>query len=463
MRPAFVVVALIASATLVAGWGGSHDPSPSPSRQAGPAAERAAIAAAQRQNDRLRIFPGEQRTIRCRIPTAGRRASSPGRCTTEVWAHGTETQVAFVQRARTHGRLRTGSWVYELGGGNQVLSFHPRGWLPQQAPIPPYRHIVEIMLENASYGTIIGNPDAPNINALVGKYGLATDYFGVTHPSEPNYVAAIGGDFFGIRADDQFYCTPALAKSDPNCADTTVDHTVKARSIADQLTAAGMTWKGYFQSLPPTPSTFIKTGPRANGPYTFEYPGTGAALYASKHNPFLNFVGTQDAVANMVPDTQLGTDLENGALPNFSLVVPDQCHDMHGTLGCIVTPHGRSAVGKRSIGLVSAGDTYVGHIVKEVMASRQWQQGRNAIVITWDEDDYSDEGRQGSGCCGFDPGGGHVAAVVITNKTWHYPVRAATPYNHYSLLRSLEDAFGLPCLAHACDPAIRPLTPLFQP
>jgi hypothetical protein len=213
-----------------------------------------------------------------------------------------------------------------------------------------------------------------------------------------------------------------------------------------------MTWKGYFQSLPPTPSTYIQTGPSANGPYTFKYPNNSVALYASKHNPFVNFTGTQDAVANMVPDTQLTTDLANDALPNFSLVVPDQCHDMHGTGGC-----------SSENGLISTGDTYVSDTVNEVMASKQWQEGRNAIVITWDEDDFSDQGQPGTGCCGFDPGGGHVATIVITNKTQHYPITDATPYNHYSLLRSMEDAFGLPCLAQACDSAIRPMTPLFHP
>src|SRR6516165_1798601 len=58
--------------------------------------------------------------------------------------------------------------------------------------IPRYQHIVEIMMENTSYSTIIGNTLAPNLNALASKYGLATNYFGVTHPSEPNYVANIG-------------------------------------------------------------------------------------------------------------------------------------------------------------------------------------------------------------------------------------------------------------------------------
>jgi hypothetical protein len=319
--------------------------------------------------------------------------------------------------------------------------------------IPYYQHIVEIMMENTSYSTIIGNPQAPNINALASQYGLATDYFGVTHPSEPNYVANIGGSYFGIQDDNQFYCTQALALTDPLCANTTVDHTITAQSLAGQLTNAGLTWRGYFQSLPPIPASgLIMTGPNANGPYTFKWPSNTVALYASKHNPFVNFTDSQNAVNNMVPDTQLASDLASGNLANYSLIVPDQCHDMHGTGGC-TTP------------LISAGDTYVGNTVSQIMASPIWQQGRNAIVITWDEDDFSDVGKTGTGCCGADPGGGHVVTIVITNKANHYPVTDATPYNHYSLLRSIEDAFGLPCLANACDAAdgVQPMTPLFHP
>jgi phospholipase C len=322
-----------------------------------------------------------------------------------------------------------------------------------QKSIPHYQHIVEIMMENTSYGTIIHNPLAPNINALANQYGLATNYFGVTHPSEPNYVANIGGDFFGIQDDNQFYCTPAMSTTDPNCAGTTVDHTITAPSLSGQLSAAGMTWKGYFQSLPPTPApgSLIMTGPNANGPYTFKYPSNAVALYASKHNPFVNFTDSQGAIANMVPDTQLATDLADNALPNFSLVVPDQCHDMHGTGGC----------GDEN-GLIAAGDTYVGNTVSDIMSSSAWTHGRNAIVVTWDEDDFSDSGAPGTGCCGADPGGGHVVTIVITNKG-SYPVTDGTAYNHYSLLRSYEAAFGLPPLAHAGDSVVPSMNPLFHP
>jgi phosphatidylinositol-3-phosphatase len=320
--------------------------------------------------------------------------------------------------------------------------------------IPRYQHIVEIMMENTSYPTIIGNPLAPQINALADKYGLATNYFGVTHPSEPNYVANMGGSFFGIQDDNQFYCTPALASTDPHCGGTTVDHTVDAPNLASQLAAAGMTWRGYFQSLPPIPpSGVVMTGPGANGPYSFKWPSDADALYASKHNPFVNFTNTQTDLANMVPDTRLASDLASGDLANFSLIVPDQCHDMHGTGPCSDTN-----------GLIAAGDTYVGDTVHEIMASKVWQQGRNAIVVTWDEDDFSDEGLPGTGCCGADPGGGHVATLVITNKG-PQTIRDNTPYNHYSLLLSLEDAFGLGCVANACDSAdgVKPMTPLFHP
>jgi hypothetical protein len=103
--------------------------------------------------------------------------------------------------------------------------------------------------------------------------------------------------------------------------------------------------------------------------------------------------------------------------------------------------------------------------VRAILASKSWRQGRDAIVITWDEDDFSDQGLPGTGCCGADPGGGHVVTIVITNKGNKYPITDNTAYNHYSLLRSYEAAFGLPCLANACDTAdgVKPMTPLFHP
>jgi phospholipase C len=318
--------------------------------------------------------------------------------------------------------------------------------------VPHYSHIIEIMMENTNFSTIINNPLAPQINALAANYGLATDYFGVTHPSEPNYVANVGGSYFGIQDDNQFYCTPALASTDPTCSGTTVDHTVHAPNLATQLREQGLTWRGYFQSLPPVPATgLVKTGPGANGPYSYKWPSNANALYASKHNPFVNFAGTQNSLRRMVPDTRLSSDLADGRLANYSLIVPNQCNDMHGTGSC-----------PNASGLIAAGDAYVASTVAEIMASPTWAEGRNAIVITWDEDDFGDSGQPGTGCCGSDVGGGRVATIVITNHSTG-PVTDSTPYNHYSLLRTIEDAFGLSHLAHAGDASVPAMTKLFAP
>ncbi len=291
--------------------------------------------------------------------------------------------------------------------------------------VPQYQHIFYVMLENHSYNEIIGSPNAPQINALARANGLATNYYGITHPSEPNYVAAIGGSYFDIQDDAPY--------------NSTASHTISAPSLVDQLEGAGLTWKSYQQSLPY--AGFTGTS----------YPDSSNALYASKHDPFLNFAHVQHnptELQHIVPDTQLFSDLQSGNVPNFSFIAPDQCHDMHGTASCT----GDAA-------LLQAGDAYVASVVSAITSSSMWTNGNNAIVITWDENDFSPVGV--TGCCGANPGGGHVATIVIAN---HGPrgVQDATPYNHYSLLKTIEDAFHLGCLQNTCDSAsVKPMTPLF--
>ncbi len=319
-------------------------------------------------------------------------------------------------------------------------------------PIPRYQHIFEIVMENVGYTGIIKNPLAPRINALATKYRIALNFYGVTHPSEPNYIANIAGSYFGIQDDNPYFCTRALAKSISSCSGTTVDHTVSAPNLGQQLTEDGKSWRGYFQSLPPMPAAnhLITSGRAANGPYYVEYPNQSNALYASKHNPFLNFTSTQGATKNMVPETQLAVDLRRSTVADFSLIVPDQCHDMHGTGSCT-----------NSSSLISAGDRFVGATVKNIMSSRIWPVGNNAIVITWDEDDNANPTQLGTGCCTSNPGGGHVVTIVITNRG-KTRVTDKTNYNQYALLSSFESVFGLPRLAHANDPAVPTMNKLFS-
>ena len=102
-------------------------------------------------------------------------------------------------------------------------------------PFPQYDHVFLIVEENEDYGQVIGNPYAPIMNALAKDYGLATNYHGVADPSEPNYIAMLGGDFFGISSDDPYWFP---------------GQTVKAQNLMSQLEGAGLTWRGYFQNMP---------------------------------------------------------------------------------------------------------------------------------------------------------------------------------------------------------------------
>jgi hypothetical protein len=301
--------------------------------------------------------------------------------------------------------------------------------------IPRYQHIFYIMMENHASNQIIGNTaSAPTINSLASTYGLATNYYGITHPSEPNYVASIGGSYFGIQDDAPYSST---------------GHVINAPSLADQLQAAGLTWKTYQQSLP------------YDGYKGTRWPTSGPVLYASKHNGFLNFASLegqteQQLSAYIVQDTELATDLQSGRVPNLSYIVPDQCHDMHGTSpNC---PGAVTANDANDQALIAAGDAYVASTVSLIMGSSIWPKGNNAIVVTWDEDDFSPTNL---GCCDANPGGGQVATIVIANNGPR-GIQDATPYNHYSLLLSIEQAFRLPCLQNACDAAnVKPMIPLF--
>lgn len=319
-----------------------------------------------------------------------------------------------------------------------VVAFIAVGHKPVRVMLPTYQHAFVIVLENHGYTDMIGNPNAPQINRLAQMYGVATHYYGVTHPSEPNYVALIGGSYFGIQDDEPYSATIE-----------SVNHTIHTPNLADQLPAAHLTWKSYQQSLP---------YPGYTGPY---YPSASNSLYVSKHDPFLNFADIQSNPArlhHLVPDTQLLIDLHDGTVPTFSFISPDLCHDMHGGApGC---PKSGQPGGTNDARLVRRGDDYVGTLVQRIMGARLWSQGNNAIVITSDESDTGSAGV--TGCCRANSGGGRVATIVITSFG-ERGVRDNTAYNHYSLLRTLQDIFHLGCLQNTCDMAVKPMTPLFAP
>jgi hypothetical protein len=301
-------------------------------------------------------------------------------------------------------------------------------WVGSAAParaggFPRYDHVFLMMEENQPYGNIIKNPNAPIINALAEDYGLATNYHGTSDPSEPNYVAILGGSDFGITSDDPYYFP---------------GQSFDAPSLMSELKHAGLTWKGYYQGMPYAGYRGFCFPAKCNG-----IPDADTQ-YVSKHNGVVNFTSehTPTEYARQRPYGQLASDLASGNVANFSYIVPDECHDMHGAPPWCVDSDNPRTVSDNW--LVATGDAFVGQTVNEITSSPVWKNGSNAIVITWDEGNFATD---------------RVAAIVITN---HGPrdLQVGTSFNHYSLTASFEDAFGLPCLANACTAS--PMTPLFS-
>ena len=331
--------------------------------------------------------------------------------------------------------------------------------------MPRYDHIFVVIEENHTTNEIIGSPSAPFLTRLSKDYGFASNYYGIRHPSEPNYIALVGGDTFGIADDDAFYCKPHDQEVGCDHASKPgyVDHTVQGPNLTDQLRARGLDWKGYFEDLP-SPTSWRWPSPAK------PVPGKPESLYAVKHNGFMSFADVQnvsDLKEHIVGFDVLERDVARGALPAFAHIVPNQCNDMHGLKGHDVPV---DCNGWNSAGLIARADCALAHIVGEIMNSASWKGADNdAVVITFDENDDDSPSPRPDGCCGYgpgnasNPGGGWIPTIVVTN---HGPRRLVdpTPYNHYSLLRTIEDAFGLrEHLRHAGDDksGVSPMTALF--
>ncbi len=326
------------------------------------------------------------------------------------------------------------------------------------------QHIFVIMLENHSQSTVIGDPYAPYITSLAHTYGEATNYYGVTHPSEPNYVAAITGQVDPSIMDDN----PANTYSWPN--------------LVDQLEAHHLSWGAYMEAMP-------------SAGYTGQFwPSSSNALYANKHNPFVlmtDVLSSPERLSKIKPYTSLAADLNSKNAPDFVWITPDQCNDMHGGVYGTVAghpetpcPYNTTVDDPADQALKTNADAFVKQAVTTIMTSKAWT-ANSVIFIQTDEADYSgnlanDGWVDVSGCCdspgyGHTPalpagyqflgsagtpdgntwaggpfGGGLVPAVVIARRGPGSRVDP-TPYNHYSLLRTIEQVWHLGYLGNAAD------------
>lgn len=341
--------------------------------------------------------------------------------------------------------------------------------------MPRYQHIFVIVEENKGFKQVMDHPRwTPVIHRLAREYGLASQFYSEVHSSEGNYIAMLGGSTFGIHDDDAFYCRQGLKNKfcEKSAQPGYANHDLTAPSLMDQLAQRGMTWKAYMQDIPSAGSLVprwpTRTSPVKGWPYE---------LYASKHNGFVNFksVNTEpypELRKHLVGFAQLKADLASGKLPNYAHIIPNQCNEMHGR-GSDDGPNiPADCLDSNTAGLIHRGDAEIGKLVNQITHARFWHQPDNsAIVITFDENNDAARKSGKQGCCGYDPhskanfGGGHIVTIVITNHGPRHVVDP-TPYNHYSLLRTTEAAFGITrYLGHAADSTkgVKSMVPLFAP
>jgi phosphatidylinositol-3-phosphatase len=272
--------------------------------------------------------------------------------------------------------------------------------LPRALPASRSSHVVVIVLENRESSEVVGNAEAPYIDALAHRYALAGRYYGVTHPSLPNYLALTGGSTFGIDSD----CT--------SCS-------VSATNIVDQLETAHISWRAYMEGMPKPCDLAAEAGG-----------------YAKKHDPFLYYrdvAGNPARCRHVVPYAQLGAALAAGRLPTYAWITPNLCDDGHD---CSLRA--------------------VNRFLKSVVPSLLAELGpKGVLMITWDE------GTSNGGCCRGLAAGGRVATILAGPGVRAGTVYGAT-YDHYSLLGTVEQMLGLPLLRHAASPANGPLAALFR-
>lgn len=259
--------------------------------------------------------------------------------------------------------------------------------------IPNFGHIVIIIFENREFGAVIGNPQMPTYNRLAESGTLLTQYYAPTHPSLPNYLSLIGGDTFNVKTD---------------CNDCFID----APSLPDLIEASGRNWKTYQEDMPE--ACFL--GDR--------YP------YAQKHNPFVYFdpirLDESRCKAHVLPLTELQVDLDARALPDFAFIVPNLCNSGHDCKLDVVDGWLTGMINTLLPALDATGEPYL-------------------LVLTWDE------GQGTHSCCGLPVlAGGRVATVLVSAQAKR-SFQDETPYTHYSLLKTIAEAWGLDYLGHAAD------------
>src|SRR3954467_2894709 len=323
------------------------------------------------------------------------------------------------------------------------------------AALPPIKHVWIVVLENENYDTTFGpSSKAPYLAKTLTSQGqLLTQYYGIGHFSLDNYIAMVSGQPPNphTQADCMIYTDFAGAVgSDGIAVGQGCVYPAAVKTVADQLEAKGLTWKGYMEDM----------GTPCRHPAIGAHDDTQTARkddqYAARHNPFVYFHSIIDRPicnTNVLDLKKLQGDLSStSTTPSYSFITPDLCSDGHDA----------PCADGRPGGLVSA-DAFLKQWIPAITGSPAYGDGGH-VIVTFDESESGAED-----CCGepMGPntpnnggltqgnGGGRTGAVLIPPY-----IRAGsvnnTPYNPSSLLRSSEDLFGLDHLGYAANAGLKP-------
>jgi hypothetical protein len=328
-----------------------------------------------------------------------------------------------------------------------------------KAAAHPVRHVFLIVLENESYANSYQHNPNPYLGKHLQRQGtLLTHYFGIGHYSLDNYIAMISGQApnSSTSADCQTYqdfngtTAPATLDAQGQAVGTGCVYPSNVQTLGDQLSARHISWRGYMDQMGATPSreqSRCGVPTLSSGGSDDTQQATPHDQYAARHNPFVYFhslIDSGQCRQHVVNLKALPKALRHVATtPRFSFITPDLCDDGHDA-PC----HGKDSKGSSAGGLTSV-DHFLSTWIPKIEKSKAYKKN-GLIIITSDESETSDA----SSCCNEQPGpsdptpgitgpgGGRIGTLLLGGCVRH-GAKDAKPYNHYSLLRSLENLFGI--------------------
>jgi acid phosphatase len=300
--------------------------------------------------------------------------------------------------------------------GGEAASLSVNGHAPMIPVLLPtetshFDYILVILLENHSINSIYGNSSAPFLNQLAHNYSLATGYTAISHPSLPNYLALTGASTFGVATD----CPPSskLCNAGASCCP------ISAPNIVDRIESAGLTWKAYMEDYPAACGSSCSVGNCFTG-------GSNSG-YSAAHDPFLYYsdivsssarcsriVAANSAIGSPPQsDDKLLADLRStSTASNYMWLSPGLCDSMHDCS-------------------ISNGDNYLRNLVPQILNSYLFKTQKAMLFITFDEGPLS---------VSFPS---DYVFTVLSGPVVKTNYRSSEQYSHYSLLNTIETAWGL--------------------